>query len=392
MEPDGIPPAKGASYSTVHNFEYQRSTGYDRSKELNMRILLTGAAGFIGYHAAKHLLERGDEVIGLDSLNSYYDVSLKYARLRELGIEAQHMTFGTSLESSRYPAFRFVQQDVANAVGLMHLMAEYRPERVLHLAAQAGVRYSMEAPEAYVSSNLVGFANILEACRHLQVEHLAYASSSSVYGANTKLPFAENDPVDHPISLYAATKRSNELMAHTYSHLFALPTTGLRFFTVYGPWGRPDMALFLFADAITSGSPLKLFNGGDMLRDFTYVEDIVDGAVRALDIIPKGMVGTTAPSPARSAAPFALYNLGNNAPVKLTDFVAAMEQALGRKAFVESKPMQPGDLQSTFADASLAMQELGYRPSTGIHEGIAHFADWYRGTYIPLRNARTVGQ
>lgn len=346
-----------------------------------MHILLTGAAGFIGFHTARQLLERGDTVVALDNLNAYYDVSLKLARLRELGIDARGAAPGTRLKSTRYPGLTFAVLDVADEHALNTLWEEHKPKRVVHLAAQAGVRYSLEAPGTYVSSNLVGFGHILEACRHHGVEHLVYASSSSVYGSNTKLPFAEDDPVDHPISLYAATKRSNELMAHTYSHLFKLPTTGLRFFTVYGPWGRPDMALFLFAEAITQGRPLKLFNGGDMLRDFTYVDDIVDGILRALDRMPTGVTRDEAASPARSTAPFALYNLGNNSPVKLTAFLEALEESLGTKAIVEVQPMQPGDLQSTFADCDHAAHDLGYAPATGIREGIQAFAQWFQGTY-----------
>jgi len=331
-------------------------------------VLVTGAAGFIGFHTCRALLERGEEVIGLDNLNAYYEVSLKEARLALL---------------QEHPAFRFERIDVADAAGLEAVFARGRPDRVIHLAAQAGVRYSLQNPQAYVSSNLVGFANILECCRHGAVRHLVYASSSSVYGANTRMPFSVHDNVDHPVSLYAATKKANELMAHTYSHLYGLPTTGLRFFTVYGPWGRPDMALFLFTRAILSGKPIELYNHGRMRRDFTYIDDIVEGVVRTLDRIPTGNPDWSgdAPDPGSSRAPYRVYNIGNNQPVELMEFVEALEDALGMKAEKVFLPMQPGDVPATWADVDDLMRDTGFRPATPIREGIRRFVAWYREYY-----------
>jgi UDP-glucuronate 4-epimerase len=331
-------------------------------------ILVTGAAGFIGYHTTEALLARGDEVVGLDNLNAYYEVSLKEARLARL---------------TGKPGFEFARLDVADLAGLRSVFERTRPRAVVHLAAQAGVRYSLQNPHAYVESNLVGFTNILECCRHGGVEHLVYASSSSVYGANTLMPFSVHHNVDHPVSLYAATKKANELMAHTYSHLYALPTTGLRFFTVYGPWGRPDMALFLFTRAILEGRPIDLFNEGRMRRDFTYVDDIVEGVVRTLDRVPVGSPDWSSdrPDPGTSRAPYRVYNIGNNQPVELTEFVAAIEDAVGRKAETRLLPMQPGDVPATWADVDDLMRDTGFRPATPIREGVRRFVAWYRDYY-----------
>ena len=328
-----------------------------------MRVLVTGAAGFIGFHVAQALIARGDTVIGIDNLNDYYDVSLKEARLNELQAEpnASH--------------FQFIKLDIADTKATLDLFTTHKPQRVVHLAAQAGVRYSLQNPHAYVQSNLVGFTNILEACRHNVVEHLVYASSSSVYGGNTKLPFSEQDNVDAPVSLYAATKKANELMAHTYSHLYKLPTTGLRFFTVYGPWGRPDMAPFLFADAILNDRPIKVFNHGDMMRDFTYIDDIVEGVVRVLDKAATPALGANNHEPVR------LFNIGNNSPEKLLDFIEIMENALGKTTQKEFLPMQAGDVKATYADISALEKWVGFKPSTPLEEGIQRFAKWYKIYY-----------
>lgn len=333
-----------------------------------MKILVTGAAGFIGFYTALKLLERGDTVVGLDNLNDYYDVQLKEARLAILEKEN---------------GFSFYHLDVADRQGIDNLFAQHSFDRVIHLAAQAGVRYSIENPRAYIDANIVGFMNILECCRHHHVPHLAYASSSSVYGANTKQPFAEADNVDHPVSLYAASKKSNELMAHTYSNLFDLPTTGLRFFTVYGPWGRPDMAYFKFTKSILEGSPIDIYNDGDMYRDFTYIDDIVEGVVRISDKIPEPNSDWNGdkPDPASSFAPYRVYNIGNNTPVKLLDFVTAIEEALGKKARKNMMPMQPGDVTATCADVSALQRDINFKPQTSVKEGIAKFIDWYRDFY-----------
>ncbi|HSW06826.1 NAD-dependent epimerase [Aquabacterium sp.] len=333
-----------------------------------MKILLTGAAGFIGSHVAKLLLDRGDEVIGLDNLNDYYDPQLKKDRLAQL--------------SSR-PLFRFVHLDLASREDMAALFQQERFDRVVHLAAQAGVRHSLIDPHAYIDSNIVGFMNILEGCRHSAVEHLVYASSSSVYGNSTVLPFAEQQRVDHPISLYAATKKSNELMAHTYSHLFRLPTTGLRFFTVYGPWGRPDMALFLFTKAILAGEPIKVFNRGNMLRDFTYIDDIATGVILTLDRAPTSQPDHVAAEgdPSLSDAPYRLFNIGNTQPVKLMDFIEAIERSAGRSAVKEYHDMQPGDVPATCADVSALERWVNFRPDTSIDVGVARFVAWYRQYY-----------
>jgi UDP-glucuronate 4-epimerase len=332
------------------------------------RILVTGAAGFIGYHVSRRLLERGDLVVGFDNLNDYYDVTLKQARLTEL---------------EPYSRFRFRQLDLADRAGIERLFAEEQPTRVVHLAAQAGVRYSLVNPHAYVESNLVGFVNLLEACRHHKVAHLVFASSSSVYGANTTMPFSVHQNVDHPLSLYAATKKSNELLAHTYAHLYRLPTTGLRFFTVYGPWGRPDMALFGFTRAILAGQPIDVFNQGRMQRDFTYIDDIVEGIVRTLDQTaqPNPSWDSARPDPATSQAPYRLYNIGNNNPVELLHLIQTLERALGRTATKNFLPMQPGDVLATYADIDDLARDVGFRPSTPLEIGVERFVAWYRDFY-----------
>lgn len=333
-----------------------------------MKILVTGAAGFIGARLSERLLERGDTVLGYDNLNDYYDPSLKEARLRRLQPQA---------------GFSMVRSGLEDRAALEAAFDGFAPQRVVNLAAQAGVRYSLQNPHAYIQSNIVGFMNILEACRHHSVEHLVYASSSSVYGGNRKLPFAVEDSVDHPLSLYAASKKANELMAHTYSHLYRLPTTGLRFFTVYGPWGRPDMALFQFTQRILAGEPIELFNNGQHTRDFTYIDDIVEGVIRTLDHVPgpDPNYDPRAPNPATSDAPYRVYNIGNNAPVQLLDYIEVLEQALGRKAQRRLLPLQPGDVPDTFADVSALQRDVGYAPSTPIQTGIARFVQWYRAYY-----------
>jgi len=333
-----------------------------------MAILVTGAAGFIGSHVSHRLLDRGEEVVGLDDLNAYYDPRLKEARLARLAPR---------------PGFSFVKLDVADRVGMEALFAAHRFDRVVHLAAQAGVRYSIENPHAYVHSNIVGFQNILEGCRHAKSRHLVYASSSSVYGGNAKLPFSVNDSVDHPLSLYAASKKANELFAHTYSNLFGLPTTGLRFFTVYGPWGRPDMALFLFTKNILEGKPIDVFNHGRHRRDFTYVDDIVEGVVRTLDrpAAPNPAFDARTPDPGTSSAPWRVYNIGNSRPVELLDYIAAIERCTGRKATMNLLPLQPGDVPDTMADVTALESDTGYRPATTVDVGVARFVEWYRAYY-----------
>ena len=333
-----------------------------------MKILVTGAAGFIGFHTSQKLLARGDQVIGIDNLNDYYDVNLKRDRLKQLSNEAN---------------FQFQQLDLADNDGMTTLFQQHSFDRVIHLAAQAGVRYSIENPRAYIDANIVGFLNIIEGCRHSKVAHLSYASSSSVYGANTKQPFAESDNVDHPVSLYAASKKSNELMAHTYSNLFDLPTTGLRFFTVYGPWGRPDMALFKFTKGIIEGTPIDVYNHGEMYRDFTYIDDIVEGVIRVTDRIPSAdpnWSGDT-PDPSASFAPYRVYNIGNSSPVRLMDFVDAIETSIGKKAKINMMPIQPGDVPSTCADVSALQRDVDFTPCTGVEDGIAQFVSWYRNYY-----------
>lgn len=335
---------------------------------MSKTYLVTGAAGFIGFFVAQRLCSLGHQVVGLDNLNDYYDVSLKEARLAELKSEEN---------------FRFVRMDLADREGIAKLFASEKFDRVIHLAAQAGVRYSLDNPLAYVDSNLLGHTTILEGCRHHQVEHLVYASSSSVYGMNKKMPFSTEDSVDHPVSLYAATKKANELMSHTYSHLYNIPTTGLRFFTVYGPWGRPDMALFKFTKAILEGRSIDIYNNGDLSRDFTYIDDIVEGILRIQDVIPQGDSTWTVESgsPGDSSAPYRIHNIGNGQPVKLMDFVAALESALDKTAQKNFMPMQPGDVYATYADTRSLYDATGYQPSVGVEEGVAKFVEWYKGFY-----------
>ena len=348
-----------------------------------MKILVTGAAGFIGSYVCKYLLSRGDEVVGLDNINSYYDINLKYGRLLTLGIEENSVNWYLFVESNVYEKFRFIRMNLEDKQAMQMLFANERFDKVVNLAAQAGVRYSIENPYAYVESNIDGFLNVLEGCRHYRVKHLIYASSSSVYGLNGKVPFSENDSVAHPVSLYAATKKSNELMAHTYSHLYAIPTTGLRFFTVYGPWGRPDMSPFLFASAILNNRPIKVFNNGDMLRDFTYIDDIVEGVLRVIDHVPEPNLNWNDqnPEPSSSKAPYKIYNIGNSHPVKLMDFIEAIEKAIGHPADKIYFPMQPGDVYQTNADTTALERELGFKPNKSIIEGVRNTIDWYRSFY-----------
>ena len=334
-----------------------------------MKVLVTGNAGFIGFHVARRFLEQGDEVVGFDCVNHYYDASLKEARLRVLDRAGG--------------VYSFIRANLADRAAIDSCFASHRFDRVIHLAAQAGVRYSLDNPQVYVESNLLGFANVLEACRHHSVPHLTYASSSSVYGANAKVPYSEHDGADHPLQLYAATKRSNELMAHAYSHLYSLPTTGLRFFTVYGPWGRPDMALFQFTKSILAGEPIDLFNAGNHTRDFTYVDDIVEGVIRtsAVPATPNPAWDPALPDPATSNAPFRLFNIGNSRPIAVGRYVEALETALGRKAEIRLLPGQPGDMRDTFADISELGGWVDYRPQVGIDEGVKRFVDWYRAYF-----------
>ena len=333
-----------------------------------MKILVTGAAGFIGFHVSQWLCNRGDEVVGIDNLNDYYEVSLKEARLSQL---------------KPLSNFRFIKLDIADRDGLTKLFSEEKFDRVVHLAAQAGVRYSIENPHAYADSNLAGFLNVLEGCRHNQIEHLVYASSSSVYGANETIPFSENNNVDHPVSLYAASKKANEAMAHSYSQLYNLPTTGLRFFTVYGPWGRPDMSPILFAKAITEDKPLKVFNYGKHRRDFTYIDDIVQGVVRSLDNVaqPNPEWSGLDPDPATSKAPWRIYNIGNSQPVELLYYIECIEKSLGKTTEKELLPLQPGDVEHTYADVTALMRDTGYQPNTPIEEGVEKFIAWFKSYY-----------
>jgi UDP-glucuronate 4-epimerase len=333
-----------------------------------LKVLVTGAAGFIGSTLSIRLLERGDEVIGIDNLNDYYDVNLKLARLERL---------------KNYERFKFVKLEIADRAAVEALFAREGFQRVMHLAAQAGVRYSITNPHAYIDSNIVGFINILEGCRHNAVEHLAYASSSSVYGANTNMPFSIHDNVDHPVSLYAASKKANELMAHTYSHLYMLPTTGLRFFTVYGPWGRPDMSLFMFTRNILEGKPIDVFNYGNHRRDFTYIDDIVEGVIRVIDKPAQANAGWAGdhPDPGTSQAPYRVYNIGNNNPVHLLTFIETLEKCLGKEAIKNLLPLQAGDVPDTYADVSDLVNDLGYRPGTELEEGIKNFVEWYKDFY-----------
>jgi UDP-glucuronate 4-epimerase len=333
-----------------------------------MKVLITGAAGFIGSDLALRLLERGDEVIGIDNLNDYYDPALKEARLAR---------------TKDHSAFTDVRIDIEDRAGMVELFEQHKPDGVVNLAAQAGVRYSLENPNAYIDTNVVGFMNILEGCRHNDVKHLVYASSSSVYGSNTKMPFSVHDNVDHPVSIYAATKKANELMAHTYSHLYRIPTTGLRFFTVYGPWGRPDMALFKFTQKILAGEPIDVFNYGKHRRDFTYIDDIVEGVIRTLDHIPEPNPDWSGdhPDSASSTAPYALYNIGNNEPVELMHYIEVLEDCLGKKAEKNMLPLQPGDVPDTYADVEDLVKDVDYKPDMSVEQGVANFVAWYRDFY-----------
>ena len=348
-----------------------------------MKILVTGTAGFIGSYVALHLLEQGYEVVGLDNINDYYDVNLKYGRLDKAGIQADELAWYKFVQSKKHPNYRFIRMNLEDKQAIQMLFANEKFDRVCHLAAQAGVRYSIDNPYAYIQSNIDGFLNILEACRWNAVEHLVYASSSSVYGLNGKVPFSEQDGVAHPVSLYAATKKSNELMAHSYSQLYNLPTTGLRFFTVYGPWGRPDMSPFLFADAILNDRPIKVFNNGDMLRDFTYIDDIVEGVIRCIDKIPLPALEWDAenPDPSTSTAPYRIYNIGNSFPIKLMDFIETIESACGKVAVKNYLPMQPGDVYQTNADTSALERDMGYKPAKKLIDGINETVAWFKEYY-----------
>ncbi|MDN3670086.1 NAD-dependent epimerase [Echinicola jeungdonensis] len=348
-----------------------------------MKFLVTGAAGFIGYSLIKQLLEKGESVVGIDSINNYYDVQLKYSRLSGLGICQSQIKPYQEIKSEKFKDFKFIQIKLEDEERLKELFKKEKFEVVLHMAAQAGVRYSITNPKAYIDANISGFLNVLEACRHHPVKHLVYASSSSVYGANTKMPFSTQDNVDHPVSLYAASKKANELMAHTYSYLYGIPSTGLRFFTVYGPWGRPDMALFLFTDAILKGKPIKVFNYGKMKRDFTYIDDIVNGVLKVAHLPPKGIkeqkIGKELAT--SSNAPYKVYNIGNSQSVLLMDFIKAIEKATGKEAELDMLPMQPGDVAASHADVEDLFEDVGYRPNTPIQQGINAFVEWFREYY-----------
>lgn len=348
-----------------------------------MKILVTGAAGFIGFHLTKKLFENNFEVVGFDSINDYYDVNLKYDRLAQYGINKLQLSYNKKVNSPSIKNYSFIQINLEDSENMEQLFELEKFDYVVNLAAQAGVRYSLTNPKAYIKSNIEGFANILECCRHNKVKHLVYASSSSVYGLNEKFPFSTNDNVDHPVSLYAASKKSNELMAHTYSHLFSLPTTGLRFFTVYGPWGRPDMALFLFTKSILENRPIEVFNDGKMERDFTYITDIVEGIYGTLLAIPQGNKSWTGkePDPSSSKAPYKIYNIGNSNPVQLMDFVNAIQVELGKKAEIIFRPIQPGDVPKTWADTEDLEKTINYKPSTTIQYGIKQFISWYKEYY-----------
>lgn len=342
-----------------------------------MKILVTGAAGFIGFYVAERLLSKGEEVVGIDNLNEYYDIRLKQARLAQLGVKDNCFEYGKSYSSSLYPLFKFIKLDIADRKGLPDLFAREHFDHVINLAAQAGVRYSLENPFAYVDSNLTGFVNILECCRHYSIEHLTYASSSSVYGGNTKTPFSEDDRVDAPVSLYAATKKSNELMASCYSKLYKIPATGLRFFTVYGPWGRPDMAPILFTKAILAGEPIKVFNNGDLMRDFTYIDDIVEGVIK---------VNQSIPAESSDGRLHKVYNIGCSNPVKLMDFISTLEKEIGKDANKIMLPMQPGDVYQTYADTSLLERDFGYKPQIQLSEGIHRLIKWWLSELNPLKD------
>ena len=347
------------------------------------KYLVTGTAGFIGFHTALKLLKNGEEVVGLDNINDYYDQRLKYGRLNETGIKEEDIEYGKLVKSSIFDNYKFIKLNLEDYNQISQLFNKEKFDYVIHLAAQAGVRYSITNPHAYLNSNLHGFLNILEACRHHHVKHLTYASSSSVYGLNENMPFSTKDNVDHPMSLYAATKKSNELMAHTYSHLYNIPTTGLRFFTVYGPWGRPDMALFLFTQAIMKGKPIDVFNHGNMLRDFTYIDDIVEGIIRVSNCPPKENLSWNAENrdTSSSKAPYKIYNIGNNNPVKLMDFIETLEKVLGKKAQKNFLPLQAGDVPATYADVKDLVKDIGYKPDTSVEVGIENFINWYKEFY-----------
>lgn len=344
-----------------------------------MKILITGTAGFIGFHLAEKLLERGDQIVGLDSVNDYYDVNVKYGRLAKSGIDQDKIEYNQLIRSSVWPNYNFIRLNLEDRDNLENLFEQQQFDHVINLAAQAGVRYSLTNPYAYVESNIVGFINLLECCRNHKIKHLTYASSSSVYGLNKKQPFSTSDNVDHPVSLYAASKKSNELMAHTYSHLYGIPTTGLRFFTVYGPWGRPDMALFLFTKAMLENKPIDVFNHGNMQRDFTFIDDIVEGVIRVNDNAPVQNPDWDPDTgdASSSSAPYRIYNIGNNNPVKLMDFIEAIEEKLGRTSEKNFLPLQPGDVPSTYADVQGLISDFDYKPQTTIREGINKFIDWY---------------
>ncbi len=348
-----------------------------------MKILVTGTAGFIGFHTVLKLMDKCDDITGIDAINDYYDVNLKYGRLAETGIDRSDVEYNIPVKSKKSGKYKFIKLNLEDREAMNRLFEQEKFTHVCHLAAQAGVRYSIENPYAYIDSNINGFINILECCRNYKVEHLVYASSSSVYGLNEKIPFSTSDNVDHPVSLYAATKKSNELMAHAYSHLYKIPVTGLRFFTVYGPWGRPDMAYFSFTKAISEGKSINIFNNGDMMRDFTYIDDIVEGVVRVISLVPQGSSSWSGmkPDPSCSKAPYKIYNIGNNNPVKLLDFVRVIEKELGKEGDKKYLPMQAGDVYATYADVDDIAKDTGFRPSTPIAEGMSKFIQWYKGYY-----------
>lgn len=348
-----------------------------------MKILITGVAGFIGFYLSEYLANRGDEIIGLDNINDYYDVSIKYGRLKSLGIEKSDIEYNKLILSSKFRNFSFIKLNLEDKENIEKLFKKENFDKVINLAAQAGVRYSLINPQAYINSNITGFLSILECCRNYEIKHLTYASSSSVYGLNEKQPFSSKDNVDHPVSLYAASKKSNELMAHTYSNLFGIPTTGLRFFTVYGPWGRPDMALFIFTKAILENRPIDVYNYGKMERDFTYISDIIQGIVKVNDNPPKGNKNWNSknPDPSSSKAPYKIYNIGNSKPVELMSFVKTIEEELGIKAHINLLPIQPGDVPATYADVTDIAETLGYKPEVSVKEGIRNFINWYKEFY-----------
>lgn len=348
-----------------------------------MKILITGNAGFIGYHLVESLVQRKDQIIGLDSINDYYDVSVKYGRLKNCGFEKSAIEYNQLVKSSKYPNLSFIKLNLEDKDNIEKLFEREKFDKVINLAAQAGVRYSLVNPQAYIDSNIIGFLNILECCRNYSIKHLTYASSSSVYGLNEKQPFSTKDNVDHPVSLYASSKKSNELMAHTYSHLFKIPTTGLRFFTVYGPWGRPDMALFIFTKAILENKPIDVYNYGKMMRDFTYISDIIQGIVKVHDNPPEGNKNWDPknPDPSSSSASYKIYNIGNSKPVELMSFVETIEEELGKKAKINLLPIQPGDVPATYADVTDLIENLNYQPQTSVREGIKNFINWYKKFY-----------